>query len=91
MSSPATTREHGGHGACQPTATLTPTMTPDGMPPASWWIFSKAAGRARLRYKFLKPADTSEYKAMLADGQALKSTPKRIIQQKRTKAVAESS
>ena len=33
-------------------------------------IFQKAAGRARLRYKFLKPADRSEYKAMLADGQA---------------------
>ena len=30
----------------------------------------RVAVRARLRYKFLKPADRSEYKAMLADGQA---------------------
>ena len=46
-------------------------MTPDGMPTGIMVdIFQKAAGRARLRYKFLKPADRSEYKAMLADGQA---------------------
>ena len=46
-------------------------MTPDGMPTGIMVeIFKKAAGRARLRYKFLKPADRSEYKAMLADGQA---------------------
>ena len=46
-------------------------MTPDGMPTGIMVdIFQKAAGRARLRYKFLKPADRSEYKTMLADGQA---------------------
>ena len=46
-------------------------MTPDGVPTGIMVeIFKKAAGRARLRYKFLKPADRSEYKAMLADGQA---------------------
>ena len=46
-------------------------MTPDGMPTGIMVdIFQTAAGRARLRYKFLKPADRSEYKAMLADGQA---------------------
>ena len=46
-------------------------MTPDGMPTGIMVeIFKKAAGRARLRYKFLKPADRSEYKTMLADGQA---------------------
>ena len=46
-------------------------MTQDGMPTGIMVdIFQKAVGRARLRYKFLKPADRSEYKAMLADGQA---------------------
>ena len=46
-------------------------MTPDGVPTGIMVeIFKKAAGRARLRYKFLKPADRSEYKTMLADGQA---------------------
>ena len=46
-------------------------MTQDGMPTGIMVdIFQTAAGRARLRYKFLKPADRSEYKAMLADGQA---------------------
>ena len=46
-------------------------LTPDGVPTGIMVdIFKKAAGRARLRYKFLKPADRSEYKAMLADGQA---------------------
>ena len=46
-------------------------MTPDGVPTGIMVdIFKKAAGRVRLRYKFLKPADRSEYKAMLADGQA---------------------
>ena len=46
-------------------------MTPDGMTTGIMVdIFQKAAGRARLRYKFLKPADRSEYKTMLADGQA---------------------
>ena len=46
-------------------------MTQDGVPTGIMVdIFQKAAGRARLRYKFLKPADRSEYKAMLADGQA---------------------
>ena len=46
-------------------------MTPDGMPTGIMVdIFQKAAGRARLRYKFLKPADRSEYKTMLADAQA---------------------
>ena len=46
-------------------------LTPDGVPTGIMVdIFQKAAGRARLRYKFLKPADRSEYKAMLADGQA---------------------
>lgn len=46
-------------------------LTPDGMPTGIMVdIFQKAAGRARLRYKFLKPADRSEYKTMLADGQA---------------------
>ena len=38
-------------------------MTPDGMPTGIMVdIFQTAAGRARLRYKFLKPADRSEYK-----------------------------
>ena len=46
-------------------------LTPDGVPTGIMVdIFKKAAGRARLHYKFLKPADRSEYKAMLADGQA---------------------
>ena len=46
-------------------------LTPDGVPTGIMVdIFKKAAGRVRLRYKFLKPADRSEYKAMLADGQA---------------------
>ena len=46
-------------------------LTPDGVPTGIMVeIFKKAAGRARLRYKFLKPADRSEYKTMLADGQA---------------------
>ena len=46
-------------------------MTPDGVPTGIMVdIFKTAAGRARLRYKFLKPADRSEYKTMLADGQA---------------------
>ena len=46
-------------------------LTPDGVPTGIMVdIFKKAAGRARLHYKFLRPADRSEYKAMLADGQA---------------------
>ena len=46
-------------------------LTPDGVPTGIMVdIFKKAAGRARLHYKFLKPADRSEYKAMLTDGQA---------------------
>ena len=46
-------------------------LTPDGVPTGIMVdIFKKAAGRVRLRYKFLRPADRSEYKAMLADGQA---------------------